>query len=108
MTREQIIKQAAEQFADREHGTMRDVSVFNLLQYAFKRGAEWADEHPDLSSLWHDPSEEPKSYEYKVICDGRYGTLMWDHSMLTEYSWREYTRCWAVSQWAYVNDLIPK
>ena len=43
MTREEVIKKAAEQFADREHGTMRDVSVFNLLQYAFKCGAEWAD-----------------------------------------------------------------
>ena len=41
MIREEQIKQAAEQFADREHGTMRDVSVFNLLQYAFKCGAEW-------------------------------------------------------------------
>ena len=65
-------------------------------------------EYTDLSQVWHDASDEPQGYEYKVICDGRYGTLMWDPSMLTEYSWREYTRCWAVSQWAYVNDLIPK
>lgn len=43
MTREELIKQAAEQFADCEHGAMRGVSVFNLLQYAFKCGAEWAD-----------------------------------------------------------------
>lgn len=41
MTREEQIKQAAEEFADRERGSMRDVSVFNLLQYAFKCGAEW-------------------------------------------------------------------
>lgn len=53
MTRKELIKQAAEQFADREHGTMRDVSVFNLLQYAFKCGAEWANKHPDLSKVWH-------------------------------------------------------
>lgn len=43
MTREEQITNAATEFADREHGAMRDVSVFNLLQYAFKCGAEWAD-----------------------------------------------------------------
>ena len=30
---------------------------------AFLDGVKWADEHPNLESLWHDASEEPQVYE---------------------------------------------
>lgn len=62
MTREERIKQAAEQFADREHGAMREVSVFNLLQYAFKCGAEWADFF--RSEQWKCERRVPNKWEH--------------------------------------------
>ena len=31
--------------------------------FHFENGAKWADEHPNLESLWHDASEEPKKGE---------------------------------------------
>ena len=62
MTREEQIKQAAEQFADREYGTMREVSVFNLLKYAFKCGAEWADFF--RPEQWKCERRVPNKWEY--------------------------------------------
>lgn len=64
MTREEVVKKAAEAFADREHGAMRKVSVFNLLQYAFKCGAEWADNFPSEQQkcLRHWPHKNPRQH----------------------------------------------
>lgn len=62
MTRDEQIKQAAERFADREHGAMRGESVFNLLQYAFKCGAEWADFY--RSEQWKCERHVPNKWEH--------------------------------------------
>lgn len=110
MTREEVIKKAAEQFADREHGAMRDVSVFNLLQYAFKCGAEWADDNY-LAQVWHPATEEPQGDEWEVLCeaDGCYLTtdpltLAWK---VGQY-WEKYVRVNSVKRWLYISDLLPK
>lgn len=34
---------------------------------AFLDGVKWADEHPNLESLWHDASEEPKDRSHILI-----------------------------------------
>ena len=112
MTREEEIKQAAEQFADREHGAMRDVSVFNLLQYAFKCGAEWADEHPNLSSLWHDASEEPKGDEWHIAYIDVFGSMQSlkcpSVTFDTFPSLAEFAVGVGMQCWAYISDLLPK
>ena len=111
MEREELIKKAAEQFADREHGAMRDVSVFNLLQYAFKCGAEWADEHPNLSSLWQDASEEPQGDDWEVLCDTGECYLTTSPLVMAwkcGYDWEEYVKVNHVQRWLYLSDLFPK
>lgn len=102
MTREEQIKRAAEQFADREHGAMRDVSVFNLLQYAFKCGAEWVDNN-NLKHLWHDASEMPQGDKWDILCYGR-GYMLADEYCFTE---PEFVKDHEIQQWAYLDDLLP-
>ena len=57
MTREQQIKKAA---------TVNSNRLSEAI--SFTRGAQWADEHPNLESLWHDASEEPKGDNWKILC----------------------------------------
>lgn len=114
MTREEQIKQAAEQFADREHGLMRFMSVFNQLQYAFKCGAEWAD-NSNLKHLWHDASEMPNDKTRGgILCKLKFGMTMLDDvtcytrgCKLTADRWEEYVEARGLKQWAYISDLLP-
>lgn len=101
MKREEQMLQASRNYVN----NVTHLSKQEML-FAFTAGVRWADEHP--TNVWHPAIEEPQGDNWEVICDGSYGTLMCVPSMLTQSSWREYTRCWAVSQWAYVNDLLPK
>lgn len=105
MTREEQIKRAAEQFADREHGAMRNVSVFNLLQYAFKCGAEWA--YCGHKIVWHPASEEPQ--EYPILYEDELSNLWLEHS-LKDYvdGWTECVEFNDIRQWIYISDLLPK
>ena len=62
MTREEEIKKAARAYISGD-----TLSIQYLMH--FENGAGWADEHPNLASLWHDAVEEPKG-TYIVLCDG--------------------------------------
>ena len=77
----------------------------------FENGAKWADEHPNLESLWHDAHEEPQG-EYKIICQDEF-----EHVWLTDWrevvkqhasGWEEYAACECIVHWAYVSDITQK
>ena len=76
----------------------------------FENGAKWADEHPNLESLWHDVSEEPKG-DYFILCDGL-GNLQWveNFQYIDMYyaNWQNYAENFKVNRWAYVSDILPK
>ena len=80
------------------------------IRQAFEKGAMFADKNPDLSSLWHDASEEPKG-TYIVLCDGldnRQWVVDYLHIDMSYANWQDYAYAIKVNRWAYISDLLPK
>ena len=106
MTREEQILSAAREY----NSGVTFSSPSNVLH--FEAGAHWADEHPNLSSLWHDASEEPKEEEFILL------EVINTRSEGDEVKYFiEYSRKWVVDsmktegfkcRWAYIKDLLPK
>ena len=101
MTREEEIKQAAENNLDVSIYTPKDGE---MLKETFYIGAKWADKNP--VNVWHDASEEPKRDEY---------LLGEDYEGLSIYMWCGQEDSWALfvgittlCRWAYISDLLPK
>ena len=105
MTRKEQILQAARNYVS-------GVTLSSLSDVIhFENGAKWADEHPNLESLWHDAHEEPQG-EYKIICQDEF-----EHVWLTDWKevvkqhssgWEEYAACECIVHWAYVSDITQK
>ena len=109
MTREEEILKAARNYVS-------GVTLSSLSDVIhFENGAKWADEHPNLESLWHNASEEPLLEETEIIFinerdfahiskrkDGRFSYSF------VYYSWDEYVNSLKIKKWAYVKDLLPK
>lgn len=81
----------------------------------FENGAKWADEHPNLESLWHDASEEPLLEEMEIIFINErdfahISKRKGDHFSYAYvyYSWEDYVNSLKIKKWAYVKDLFPK
>ena len=109
MIREEQILQAARNYVS--HVTLSSPSDVIHFEY----GARWADEHPNLESLWHNPSEEPLLEEVEIIfideqdfahISERNGGYF-SHT-LVDYSWEEYVNSLKIKRWAYISDLLPK
>lgn len=111
MTRkEEICDVTKEQFT-----YVKDENLKSALRFAFIDGAKWADEHPNLESLWHDASEEPlledkvivflDELNFAHISEKFGGTFSY---MLEDLSWEEYVKFLRISKWAYLDDLLPK
>ena len=85
------------------------------LAKAFRDGAKWADEHPNLESLWHDASEEPLLEKKDIIflhepdiayvTERNGGTFSF---MLEDFNWERFVNLLKISKWAYISDLLPK
>ena len=77
----------------------------------FEAGAEWADKHPNLESLWHNASEEPQGDNWKILCVDDFD-LSWVEKRANmiglHNNWDEYVVIEGVKMWAYINDLLPK
>ena len=76
MTREEEIKQAAEAYASQtcnlcldEYCLKMGLTCPNIHEsvIAFTDGSEWADEHPNLESLWHNISKEPRLNQWYLL-----------------------------------------
>ena len=71
-------------------------------------GLKAADAEPNLESLWHDASEEPKEGEWILIQfdEDCYDTLVLCDLAADLF----YARCkkYGDIRWAYISDLLPK
>lgn len=105
MTREEEILNAAREY-------VRGITLSsppNVLH--FEAGAKWADEHPNLSSLWQDASEEPQGDDWEVLCDTGECYLTTSPLVMAwkcGYDWEEYVKVNHVQRWLYLSDLFPK
>lgn len=74
----------------------------------FENGAKWADEHPNIKSLWHDASEEPKLDQWFLaqIGDDAFDTFIM--AMDKNKKWRNWCKGINLKRWAYIKDLLPK
>lgn len=76
------------------------------IKQAFEKGAEWADKHPNLESLWHDAGEEPMCNELLLgeDTDG-FSIYRWCGQ---EDNFEAFVNVTGLSRWAYIDDLLPK
>ena len=109
MTRKEEILQAARDYV----GSVTFSSPSDVIH--FENGAKWADEHPNLESLWHDPGEEPLLEETEIIfinerdfahiSKRKGGHFSYAY---VYYSWEDYVNSLKIKKWAYVKDLFLK
>ena len=109
MTRKEEILQAARDYV----GSVTFSSPSDVIH--FENGAKWADEHPNLESLWHDASEEPLLEETEIIfinerdfahiSKRKGGHFSYSY---VYYSWEDYVNSLKIKKWAYVKDLFLK
>lgn len=88
------------------------------IRQAFEKGAMFADRNPDLSSLWHNASEEPQSNHKNIIYQTNYHSMYNVHidfiptclrsCKITSRSWDEFVKEVNMRRWAYISDLLPK
>ena len=81
-------------------------SPSNVIHFA--NGAKWADEHPNLESLWHDASEEPKAGKRICVHFGEDTCGIYTRLGKDENKWRNWCRVAHALRWAYISDLLPK
>ena len=80
-----------------------------IARRAYMDGAHWAIQE-FLKDLWHGIKEEPKKGKWIVT---RY--LNDDNDYVYEVDintsttpWKEYARKYRITQWLYIDDLLPK
>ena len=102
MTREEEILKAARDYIS---GVTLS-SHSNFIHFA--AGARWADEHPNLESLWHDVSEKPHPKEWLLVQfeEDDYKTLSLNDLFID--IWFDWCKIFNIIYWAYVSDLLPK
>ncbi len=81
--------------------------ISETWQACYKEGfmdcARWMQEE-FLKNLWHPNTEEPKHHSYIMFKTANNG-------FETEYidcSWERFVRVFKITQWLYVEDLLPK
>ena len=105
MTRKEEILKAARDYVD---GVISS-SPSDVIH--FENGAKWADEHPNLESLWHDSSEFPNKalpiiVEIDDDIEPSYEVISIDET--DEKFWEFLVSDRDITMWAYVKDLLPK
>lgn len=77
---------------------------------AFLYGTEFADNNPDLSSLWHDASEIPQKLRDLLLISKDHMSWICDFCDRLDKpdGWEKYVKARSLTMWAYVDDLLPK
>ena len=78
---------------------------------SFIQGVQWADEHLNLKSLWHDACEEPKGGNWKILYVDVFNECWVEskfNALLLHNKWNEYVEIELVKMWIYIDDLLPK
>lgn len=110
MTREEEIKYASKDYVnyllDKQEYHNEDYTEDDIRQ-AFEKGAMFADKNPDLSSLWHDASEEPHENGWILL---QFSTDVYDTLELPRDVgvWLDFVKMRNFVRWAYISDLLPK
>lgn len=121
MNREEEIKQVAENYTSQmckncsamlycEEKNKKCVER-REQENVFADGYKWADNNPDLSSLWHSADEEPQGNNWKILCqDEENGCWVENRTDAIDLhnTWNEYVEIEMVVKWAYISDLLPK
>ena len=122
MNREEAIKQVAENYASQmckncsamlycEDNNKKCVER-REQENVYVDGAKWADNNPDLSSLWHSANEEPEKHSSILI---ELINTLTSQNEIGYYA--EYAEEWVIGtmktegfkcRWAYIKDLLPK
>lgn len=71
-------------------------------------GLKAADAEPNLESLWHSASEEPRLNQWFLaqIGDNAFDTFVME--MDKNEDWKEWSNGVNIKRWAYLKDLLPK
>ena len=108
MTRDEEIKCASKDYVnyllDKQEYHNEDYTEDDIRQ-AFEKGAMFADKNPDLSSLWHDASEKPRTKEWILV---QFDEDDYDTLYLYIDIWRDWCKEFNALRWAYISDLLPK
>ena len=111
MTRDEEIKCASKDYVnyllDKQEYHNEDYTEDDIRQ-AFEKGAMFADKNPDLSSLWHDASEEPKENSVILVQWNIKGNSGYEFYYADSINWDRFVEIYGVSIWAYISDLLPK
>lgn len=111
MTREEEIEKILDDEFDTDlYDYKTDNSYCNYCA-GFRRGVEWADEHPNINSLWHTPDDPPEPKKRLIIhCDEEKEWNPIDqlvYCVNSKYSWDETVKIYNILHWAYATDLVP-
>lgn len=81
--------------------------------FAFRAGANWADEN--IKEIWHSTDEYPEEFSDIVIVDKKddfwkihYFSGDFDNHNHDLYGWPACIDLYNAKLWAYVSDLLPK
>lgn len=87
----------------------------NRKEYWYKKGCidglNATDTEPNLTSLWHDASEEPEGDCCDIIHQDENGCCWLESKadiMRLYDTWNEFTEVEMIIRWAYISDLLPK
>ena len=111
MTREEEIKYASKDYVnyllDKQDYHNEKYTEYDIKQ-AFEKGAEWADEHPNLERIWHNVSEEPELNRWFLaqISDNAFDTFVM--AMEKNQDWENWSNGINIKRWAHIIDLLPK
>lgn len=95
------IEKAARYYCNNRYPASQDAP---FIAEGFRHGAHWAINEL-LKDLWHPASEEPKCHSYILFKTAN------NNGFETEYidcSWKTLARCFQITQWLYIDDLLPK
>ena len=112
MTREEQIKKQADIYTDdasnytewSDDGGWSVTNDIELVEKAFIEGAKWADAEPNLESIWHDVSEEPRLNQWFIA---QIGDDAFDTFVMAK-DWRNWSKGLNIKKWAYIGDLLPE
>ena len=80
----------------------RDWSKFKL------KCLKAADAAPNLASLWHDASEEPRYEEFLLAEESSEFNVYKLSGQEDNNSWKLLVSTMGIIRWAYIDDLLPK
>lgn len=106
MERNEEIKQALSRYV-KNRGVSGNHIVDVERDAAFIAGALWADNNPDLSSLWHDANIVPSENKGIIYLTKNNKLGVFNSIKSNKWDWYVSGK-YSIIKWAYISDLLPK